>query len=356
MRDSSGKAAPPGTPVADWRAVMSAMGKESVLPDSADDPRVVELLAHWDELPEGLLQDLVVHPVHGPSLSRLREVESYLTGSACPEAQQLYDFARGPGYEPMPGALRQEVEDHLAHCAECEALVESLEGTPPLPLDLTGDATEVPRPQPTTILPRTVERWLPMAAAAAVLAIGMLVFRGGTVDAGDLWPDYPLLRGPASDALVFPRDRVLAPGSVPGGSWAAAPRFELAEVRGATLYRIVVQRNGGGAFADATSGDGSPLLELEAGLDDLISAQPLEPGHYTWEAWATVDGLESLLGERDFEVLEIDGMRAALLRRSDLERVHHLHEAGHWTDARAVTRRSPPSVGRDAYLGAVPGR
>ena len=31
-------------------------------------------------------------------------------------------------------------------------------------------------------------------------------------------------------------------------------------------------------------------------------ASKLGPGHYTWEAWAVVDGLDVHLGRRDFEV------------------------------------------------------
>ena len=86
------------------------------------------------------------------------------------------------------------------------------------------------------------------------------------------------------------------------------------------------------------------------------AAEGPPPGHYTWEAWATVDGLERLLGERDFEVVRDEDVRANLASLSDLERVHALHEAGWWTDARALARRMHPSVGRDAYLDGTPGR
>jgi len=353
VSEFSEKLAPSAGGATDWRAVMSAMGKENALSPSADDPRVVELLTRWDELPDELLGQLERHPVHAARLDHLRHVEAYLSGSTCPEPQELYDFARGPGYGPLPGARRGEVADHLNHCAECGTLVESLEGSPPLPLDLTGDAAPAPRHRPRRphALPRIVERWLPMAAAAAVLAIGLLVFRGDAVDAGDLWPTYPLLRGEAAADLTFPRDTVLARGNVPGGGWAEAPRFEVGVVQGATAYRFEVARHAGAAF-----GEGEPVLSLAGASSVLLAAEALEPGHYTWEAWATVDGLERLLGTRDFEVLEVGSLHAGLAHLSDLERVHHLHDAGYWTDARALARHNPPSVGRDTYLGAAPGR
>lgn len=332
---------------------MDTLEPQGALPGSVDGPRVVELLSHWDELPRDLRSKLADHPVHGPRLQHLRRVETYLAGSACPQAEELYDFARGPGYAPLSKARRQEVEDHLAHCGECEELVETLGSSPPLPLDLDGEPAEPPRrARPGPFTPRrSVERWLPLAAAAAVLALGLLVFRGGTVDAGDKWPEYPLLRGPAAEALCFPRDEVLARGTVPGGGWAAAPRFEVRPVEGAERYRVVLREHAGGAF-----GDGEVLATLGGDRDDLVAADALPPGHYTWEAWVTVDGLERLLGERDFGVVRDDEVRANLASLNDLERVHALHEAGWWTDARALARRMHPSVGRDAYLDGTPGR
>ena len=354
MTDPSKNAAPRPQSAADWESIMSALGKGNALPECADDPRMEEILTRWDELPGDLLTQVADHAAHGPRLRHLRKVESYLAGSVCPESEDLYDFARGPGYTPLATSRRQEIEDHLIHCGDCEGLVESLESNPPLPLEWDE---ETPHPAASTSTsslvrpPRPIERWLPLTAAAAVLAIGLLVFRSSTVDAGDRWPTYPLMRGPSADALVFPRDRVLVQGAVPGGGWNARPLFELTEVPGATEYRVVVRSHGGGAF-----GEGRTILDLTDADTTLLSAESLPEGHYTWEAWAEIDGLDKLLGERDFEVHDAHELEAELLRHSDLERVHTLHAEGLWTDARALARRMPSSVGRDAYLGEKPGR
>lgn len=328
---------------------MSQMGQEGALPANADDPHVEELLAHWDELPSTLRGNIEEHPVHGPRLQHLRRAEALLLGAICPQSGEIYDFARGPGYLPLKGVRRQEIEDHLLHCHECEKAVESLENSPPLPLDLNFE--QAPRAHPSPTGAQAFERWLPIAAAAGVLAMGLVFLGGGTVDAGDRWPSYPLLRGPAADALAFPRDRVLGSGSLPLGAWAEEPRFEVEPVPGATHYRVTVKRHGGDAF-----GEGAPVMTIRGGLDDLRGNRDLKPGHYTWEAWTTVDGLERLLGERDFEIVEAPLLRSKLEQASLLECIHDLHEAGHWTDARALARMSPQSPDRDAYLGAAPGR
>ncbi len=354
MSDFPGKAAPRGPGPSDWLSAMESLGQGNALPTSADDPRVVELLTHWDDLPGDLLGRVTEHPVHGPRLRHLRRVEAFLAGSTCPEAEELYDFARGPGYTPLGASRRQEVSDHLVHCPECEEMVGSLEANPPLPLDLSRNVI-VPTPPPREAPPRPsvhrFERWIPLAVAATVLAVGLLVFKGGTVDAGDRWPAYPLLRGPSADELAFPRDRVLAPGSVPGGGWASKPVFEPRDVEGASSYRVVVSSHEGGAF-----GEGTVVQTLTGDRDELIAETVFDPGHYTWEAWAMVDGLDRLLGTRDFEIVTAAAVQANLGGLSELERVHCLHGAGYWTDARTLARRSRPGVGRDEYLNEMPGR
>ncbi len=79
-------------------------------------------------------------------------------------------------------------------------------------------------------------------------------------------------------------------------------------------------------------------------------------GHYTWEARATVNGLEQPLGERDFEVLQNEAFLQELNGQEARKRIRSLHAAGYLTDARALARRLPPSSERDSYLGSNPGR
>lgn len=353
------------------------------LPDRVDATGVSELLAHWDELPEEGLANLARHPVHGPRLRHLQAAERWLEGlrlgeaatgpipgpipGPCPRAEELYDFARGPGYGPLPPGRRGSIADHLGACPACEALVDSLESAPPLPLDISSGGPEgaepTPDPQPVAhpvahraagplgplLRRRRGTPWIPLAAAAAVLMVSFFAFRDPPRVDGRL-PAYLLLRGEAGTPLLFPRDAVLPPGAYPGG-FAATPRFEVSPVEGARAYRIVVHRHDGGAFAR-----GEVIAEVEADSPSLIADRPLEPGHYTWEAWAVVDGLDRALGERDFRVREDPTLAASLEGRPPRVQVWRLHEAGFLTDARHVARGLPASPERDAYLGAAPGR
>jgi hypothetical protein len=95
------------------------------------------------------------------------------------------------------------------------------------------------------------------------------------------------------------------------------------------------------------------LLTLEGEGPNLRSDIPLAEGHYTWEAWAVVDGLDRSLGERDFQVVDDSALRLQILDLRPVARVRHLHEAGYLVDARCVARRLPASSERDAYLGVT---
>ena len=366
QNELSGKGDPGPRGGADGEAAMDSLDQgRAPLPDSADDPRVVELLARWDELPDEGRANLARHPVHGPRLAQLQEVESWLDEQShgCPEAEELYDFARGPGFVALAYGRRQEIADHLDRCAECEALVDSLQSSPPLPLDLTGEPEEVAEPHRGAqrgslervgdeIARRRAMRWIPRAAAAAVLVGGVFLMRGGeVVDADGGWPTAPLLRGEASVQVLFPRGPVLA--EVPSDAalgFASRPTFEIAPIEGAESYRVVLRHHAGGAFER-----GEPVATLTDEAPTLVLEEPLVAGHYTWEGWATVDGLERVLGERDFRVVENADLATELGALDPVARVRRLHEAGFLTDARALARRASPSPERDAYL-AAPGR
>ena len=95
----------------------------------------------------------------------------------------------------------------------------------------------------------------------------------------------------------------------------------------------------------------------------ITAKSELAAGHYTWEAWAVVHGLDQQLGRRDFDVVDDAALRANLLAlepRSEPQRslaaVRLLHESGYRTDARRIARNMPPSPERDEYLARVPGR
>lgn len=357
---------------AEWEAVVhSFIHRGSPLPSNADDPAVTELLARWDELPAEGLRRLVEDPFHGPRLAQVREVDAWLAGRPrpigdCPDTEALYDYGRGPGYAALPGSERSRIEAHLAECAECESFIETLASTPPLPISMEapelqgadGDLGSKPRfaepPRPLLPLVRARRmRWIPLAAAAAVVAAG--AFLWGTTEtfgAGQGLPRSPLLRGEAGGPLLFPRGKLLPANPADERAlFAAAPLFELETVPRASLYRVIVLQHDGGAFES-----GRELLRLESRLPILGCEELLPPGRYTWNAWAVVDGLDQELGSRDFQIEANDELMERIARLPDREAVRVLHEAGYLSDARHVARGLPPSEERDAYLLALPGR
>ncbi|MCY3000349.1 MAG: hypothetical protein NTV21_00870, partial [Planctomycetota bacterium] len=170
------------------------------------------------------------------------------------------------------------------------------------------------------------------------------------------FPAELVLRGADESALLFPRDVVLVGDN---GTWSQLA-FELAPRERASHYSIQLRRNDGSAFDG-----GEPLLRLEGPAPRLEATAlvALEPGHYTWEAWAEVDGLSVPLGERDFEARLDPALVAELalalgtdepLRSETVLNLLHLH--GFVGDARDYARRLPASPARDAYLARKPGR
>jgi hypothetical protein len=211
--------------------------------------------------------------------------------------------------------------------------------------------------------PRRLRPLLPLAAAASLMWILVLISEDRELtpvhSRPDVFPALPTLRGESGGPLFFPRGAVLAPSTSAGGSmatlsrdvWADAPQFEIEAVEGASLYRVILRRHDGTAFAE-----GRDIEHIESQRTPLKGARSLAPGHYTWEAWAIVDGLDRRLGARDFEVLASADLLGELQGLDDRAAVIRLHEAGFLTDARALAERMPASPERDAYLQALPGR
>ena len=97
-------------------------------------------------------------------------------------------------------------------------------------------------------------------------------------------------------------------------------------------------------------------MRVESSIPLLLSATAFTPGHYTWEAWAVIDGLDRELGERDFQIVDDDLLRARIRGLPDEVALRLLHTAGFQTDARHLARRLPPTAERDAYLSDLPAR
>jgi len=354
---------------ADWKAVMEAFKRNSFeLPADPDGTASQTLLAHWDELPREGLRSLQSDAVLGPRLEQLQQAERVLESlslpqSECPTADELYDYGRGPGYVTLTASHRRTIERHLSECDTCEAQVEMLTHSPPLPLEVASiEPPTLVQDEPdsafddddhSNVFQRAQtnmrSHWMPLAAAALVLVMG---FTALSRDRSQAWPDMPLLRGAAGQALSFPRGRVLA--SIPEATWfgfAAEPVFELQPVAGASSYRVVLTRHDGGAFAE-----GREIERLEAQRPVLATANALAAGNYTWQAWAIVDGLDKPLGAQDFQIVDRPELVRVVSGLKRLRGLRLLHEAGFVTDARHIARNLPPSAERDAYLNAAPGR
>lgn len=381
--------------------------------DLHDDPKAAhDALLHWDEQSEQILRLLALHPEHGGRLETLQRADGWLRQSAaksivartqngengprpdllgdrtldlsergspilsCPPADELYDFASGPGASPLPLERRLVIDRHLAACAECDHFVGTLSVAPPSPLLLGREEVEAvsaPGVQPQTFAtaptgsasPTRLRRFprlriaIPLAAAAAlVLAFGIWRAFAPVTQQRATWPEAPRMRGEAAGALTWPRGRVLprTEAAARSAAWLAGPiPFELDVAPGAAELRIQVFQTAGGAF-DAPS----PFAEWTT--TSLASTSPalLPEGHYTWKAWTRERGLDIELGSRDFEVVSNDALLreiAELLDRDDgIRAVGLLESRGYAVDARALARTLPASPERDAYLARKPAR
>jgi anti-sigma factor RsiW len=392
-------------------------------PPACTDPALGRLLPVYDALEPERRGELGRHvaacPRCGPRWEVLTAGEAWLESaphrnrererSACPAAEDLYDYGTGPGHRSLPGERREEIERHVTACADCRELLATLDAPVPVPWiggiaeGMRGEAgasattagrrrpAREPRPRVAPepeereeparrrsvlrllpkLEPETWRTWVPVAAAAAaLLLLARVAFVPGgdpTVVAKDVegvgsvpvdgFPEAPVLRGTGeagTSPLLFPRDRVLAGAD---GAPVHAVLFELVPQDGAASYRVELRRHDGGAFdvgveVGRLQGD-APALDA--------SHLALEPGHYTWEAWAVVHGLERFLGERDFQVAFDEALHAEWDELADepergLRRLRLLHERGYVGDARALARTLPESEGRTRYLEGIPGR
>lgn len=311
---------------------------------------LLERLARWDELPPEDLERLEADPSTARALARLRELEAELDAVAppelpCPDPEELYSFAGGPGAQPVAPLRRAPLEAHVRDCRPCAELVSTLRATPPPPLldaepeaPLAGPGSE--RAELGSLL-----RWAPAAAAAAVLLAATQPL-GGEAELGT-WPEQPTMRGARTASLAFPRGRVLA-GAL--GTWATRPVFEVGDVEADGLI-VRVRRHAGGAFEE-----GELVAEVSGSGGQIELGQPLGPGSYTWEVEALQSGARTWLGSREFQVVEDAEVVRGLLPRQGVAAIEYLHEQGFLTDARAAARLQPASPGRDAYLRSQPAR
>jgi hypothetical protein len=339
-----------------------------------DPGAAIEALVRWDELGEADLLELEADPHLGPRLATLRAAQDWLErrvagDQPCPSAEELYDYAGGPGSAPLSAQDNRRIDEHVFACSACEELLATLADAPPSPLVLDPAPPTLRAPlhrEPPALAPilelggrarrRRIQRVALACAATLVVGFSLWMLVDGRESRLQL-PAAPLLRGESELALYYPRGPVLE-----RGSWMPAAglplRFELRPVEGAQNYRVEVSRHAGGAFDS-----GSKVTELRGALAELVLPARLEAGSYTWRAYASVGGLERDLGARDFEVRadpellkRLSSAAGSSALERDCERIRILHESGDWTDARECARTLPPSAERDRYLGQVPGR
>lgn len=331
-------------------------------------PDLAASLARWSELEPRRQGELRDHASRcsscGPALEVLVSVDDWLDdrllstgGDDCPAAEDLYAFGRGPGAEALSDQRYAAVAAHVATCAHCELLVDSLERRPPSPLIVDPPAAEPQLAAPAR--PTSLRLVGALTAAAASVAAAFLLFSETRAGAPDIsFPTAPVLRGEAVGQLFFPRERVLAARE---GGLQSEILFEIDAPAGASAFTVYLERHEGGAFDRgqriATLRSGEPVLALPP--EDRAA---LGPGHYTWEAWAVVNGLDEPLGRRDFEVARDPATLAGIeqLESQDeparSEGILELLHSTYPSDARAFARTLPASPAREAYLARAPGR
>jgi len=202
---------------------------------------------------------------------------------------------RVQGSESQPGAhdvVARKMAEPRAEGSEPPSTLRPIPSLRPSPLASRG--------------PRRLRRYVPLAlAASAVAAIGLWSLLVPRPTPRPLFPESPLLRGAAGGPLFYPRDRVLVPSEAVRRTWPTlgqALTFEIEPQPEASLYRIELSRTDGGAFArsEPIADLTSPAPSDAGGTVRVTASAPLPPGHYTWEAWTVVHGLDHRLAARDF--------------------------------------------------------
>lgn len=329
---------------------------------SLEDPKAIEAIVRYDELPPAALERFERDPGARAALERLRAADRWLETLASgpranedaeelPTANELYDYGEGPGADPVPPATRAKCDSHLTAHPEERPWVAGLAHTPPSPL-IAGEGDVEERPAIARSGAWLV--WAPLAAAALVVAMVLGGNDRRNVLAGGL-PASPVLRSAASEGgLLFPRGRVLDSASDEDG-FAARPLFEVVPVDGASAYEFELRRLTGDAFEPGevvwTSRSSAPSAAAPS-----LTGSSLMGRAFEWEVRAIVDGLPRRLGTQTFELEERAVLRALTSTARDGDErakraaIRRLHASGFVTDARSIARTLPPSEEREAYL------
>ncbi|MEZ6004150.1 MAG: hypothetical protein R3F33_08175 [Planctomycetota bacterium] len=312
-------------------------------------------MAYWDEWKPAEQARLQDDPVLGPRLRRLQAAEAWLHLEApgappCPEPEELFAYGVRFGGGELEESRREEIREHLPWCDSCRAEVESLATPPPSPildLPLVGpvETPAVPMhrpavgPGPTGTL-LGLRRFL-MVAAAAMLIWLLAGPRNRSAWQDQTWPNWPAVRSGETPANFHPRGKVLADAH--GGLWQGT--IELPTVPHASGYRVRVWQHGAGAFDT-----GESIAQWDSAVPTLRAAAGLAPGHYTFEAYALLGGVESPIAAHEVQVHQAPAIWSQLEDQKGIARVRTLHADGWFEDARREALRLPDSAARRAYL------
>ena len=390
--------------------------QEQKHPAECGRPDLAERLAAGEELSGSFGVEIGQHakacPTCSVRLSLIQQAERWLSdrGSSnraavrgstpCPEAEELFDYGRGPGAMRLAVATERRIEAHLVDCEECRTLIGTLATTPPAPLlDLpratgsdglpplprreggdspaTGAPIRRPRlaPTPERVPPtarRAGPRWVVLAAAAGLLVAGLWALRAAGLfeshaastgevlaNAEVLYPSIDSLRSVASERQMDPFGRVLAAEGT--GTWQPLV-FSVPPVEGATSYEFVLYRESETLEGDPTKVASCSSLLPEVQWDDALM-QDLVPAQYIWEARVTTSGPPKTLGPVRFRIVahpdvlsELQRRAAQSTSRGSTDVVLWLFGNSYWNDLRQYVRGLPQSKARDAFLTAIAGR
>ncbi len=382
--------------------------------DACTRPELHQALIGEEDFTEVIRRELEAHSRSCSACAPLwkvrLELDDYFSGPAestrrngnCPKAEELYDFARVPGQDRLghvrqSAAHRLQIEAHLASCRDCRELVQLLDlpvpsawsadreedaeadalrktaTAPPASPGTATDSKEAAIPtayssathssdsdaDPLLMGPGSSKRGKLMqglvAAAAAAAIVAIVALQDSATNAGaelltHKFPVAAIMRGDQESPLLHPRGRILL-DTAPARTTHPI-KFEWSPQEGAQTYRIQLRKHSGGAFDT-----GQVVWEHESEAPAFVSNESLGAGHYTWELWAVIHGLDQRLGARDIELVEDAELLDQLAMLSQLKPPANserslllLHERGFISDARAFARQLPQSSERDAYL------
>lgn len=383
--------------------------------DACTRPELHQALIGEEDFSDVMRRELEEHahscPACGPLWKVRLELDDYFFGPAestrlgghCPKAEELYDFARVPGQNRLghvrqSAAHRLQIEAHLTGCRDCRELVQLLDL--PVPSAWSGEQAEADVEHTTASAPTASHGAAPdlkeaaiptatstattagvhpsdseagallmgpgsskrsklmqglVAAAAAAAIVAIVALQDSATNAGakflpHQFPVAAIMRGDQESPLLHPRGRILLDTAPTPATHPL--KFEWSPQEGAQTYRIQLRKHSGGAFDT-----GRVVWEHESQAATFDSNERLEAGHYTWELWAVINGLDQRLGARDIELVEDAELLNQLAELSQLTPPANnerslllLHERGFLSDARAFARQLPQSPERDAYL------